>query len=98
MRHRGVRELSADCTDDTDLKTEEPTLLICVHLRNLRMLLDYFFSTHTFLYATGSPWSWSWNGPGMASSFWPPGHSLGNSTSSWILTPLWRIVVRPFLV
>ena len=52
-------------------------------------------ATHTLRYTTGSPWSWNWNGPGSGFSGWPPGHSLGNSTSSWIFTPLWTTVIRP---
>src|SRR5262245_60473456 len=62
---------------------EQRTRLFCPLISVLCPLVCYFTSTtHTLRYTTGSPWSWNWNGPGVGSSFCPPGHSFGNSTLS----------------
>jgi len=46
-------------------------------------------TTQMLLKASGSPWFWSWKGPGVAASGWPPPVEFFSSTLSWILTPLW---------
>ena len=54
-------------------------------------------SSQMFRYCTGLPWSCSRIGPGVRGS--PPSPAVVLSlvifTSSWILTPLWRTVIRP---